>query len=200
MNRRLTPVRGLAFALGAIGAVLIGSAAYIPAKAALAQVLLERAWAKARAGEESAKPWPWADITPIAKLEIPRLDRRAIVLEGASGAAMAFGPGHMENTPKIGSHGTAIVAAHRDTDFEFLGELSAGDRIVAVTTDGRRHLFKMVEARIVRADASGLDPEETGPTGARLALVTCYPFRGVLHSPLRYVVIADRETEVSGKE
>jgi sortase A len=193
MSLRLTPVRGAASALAAVGAVFIGSAAYIPAKAALAQVLLERAWARARAGDTNAKPWPWADIKPIAKLEIPRLNRRAIVLEGASGAAMAFGPGHMENTPEIGTHGTSIVAAHRDTEFEFLGELSEGDRIAVVTADGRRHLFRMVAAKVVQADASGLDPEEEGPTGARLALVTCYPFRGVLHSPLRYVVIADSD-------
>ena len=53
--------------------------------------------------------------------------------------------------------------------------------------------FRVVETRIVRADASGLDPADSGPTGARLALVTCYPFNGVLRSPWRYVVLADRE-------
>jgi hypothetical protein len=51
----------------------------------------------------------------------------------------------------------------------------------------------VVEMRVVRDDASGLDPEDNGPTGARLALVTCYPFNGVLRSPWRYVVLADRE-------
>jgi sortase A len=65
--------------------------------------------------------------------------------------------------------------------------------LVAATSDGRRTAFKVVGAHIVRADASGLDPSDRGPTGARLAMVTCYPFNGVLHSPWRYVVIADRE-------
>ena len=45
----------------------------------------------------------------------------------------------------------------------------------------------------MRADVSGLDPGDGGPTGARLALVTCYPFNGVLRGPLRYVVVADRD-------
>ena len=33
--------------------------------------------------------------------------------------------------------------------------------------------------------------------GERLALVTCYPFDGMFHSPLRYVVIADRVADVT---
>ena len=189
--RALRPA--LLAALFASGAALIASAAYIPAKAALAQVLLERAWERARAGEAGAKPWPWADVSPVAVLEVPRLGERSIVLEGASGAAMAFGPGHMINTPPIGSRGTAVVAAHRDTQFRYLREISEGERIVVETADGRRSAFRVVELRIVRADTSGLDPDDGGPTGARLALVTCYPFNGVLRSPWRYVVLADRE-------
>jgi len=98
-------------ALLASGAALIASAVYIPAKAALAQVLLERAWDRARSGDANAKPWPWADVSPVAVLEVPRLDERSIVLEGASGEAMAFGPGHMSNTPPIGARGTAPPTA-----------------------------------------------------------------------------------------
>lgn len=178
----------------ATGAILVASAAYIPAKAALAQVLMERAWERIRAGEPGAKPWPWADISPVAVLKVPRLGAGSIVLEGASGEAMAFGPGHMINSPAIGARGTAVVAAHRDTQFRYLREIAEGERIVVETADGRLSAFRVVEIRVVRADASGLDPDDGGPTGARLALVTCYPFNGVLRSPWRYVVLADLET------
>lgn len=186
-------LRLTAFALMAAGAALVASALYIPAKAALAQLLLERAWARTQAGEGAVRPWPWADITPVAVLEVPRLGERSIVLEGASGQAMAFGPGHMINTPPIGARGTAVVAAHRDTQFSYLHDVREGDRIVVETADREQSAFRVVETRIVRADASGLDPGDGGPTGARLALVTCYPFNGVLRGPLRYVVVADRE-------
>lgn len=182
-----------ALVLMAAGIALVASALYIPAKAALAQVLLERAWARTQSGESGVRPWPWADITPVAVLEVPRLGERSIVLEGASGQAMAFGPGHMINTPPIGARGTAVVAAHRDTQFRYLQDVKNGDRIVVETADGVRSAYRVVETRVVRADASGLDPTEGGPTGARLALVTCYPFNGVLRGPLRYVVLADRE-------
>lgn len=186
-------LRLTAYALMAAGAALVASALYIPAKAALAQVLLERAWARTQAGESDVRPWPWADITPVAVLEVPRLGERSIVLEGASGQAMAFGPGHMVNTPPIGARGTAVIAAHRDTQFSYLRDVKYGDRIVVETADGEHSAFRVVDTRVVRADASGLDPEDGGPTGARLALVTCYPFNGVLRGPLRFVVLADRE-------
>ena len=193
MSKRVPRRAAPAVILLTAGAVFLFAALYIPAKAAVAQVLLERAWARAKAGEPAPKPWPWADIAPVAKLDVPRLNQHTIVLEGTSGAALAFGPGHMQNSPPIGAAGTAIIAAHRDTQFHFLKALVPGDRVVAATSDGRRTVFRVVATRIVQADASGLDPAYPGPAGARLALVTCYPFDGVLHSPWRYVVLADRE-------
>jgi sortase A len=192
-------LRLTALALMAAGTALVASALYIPTKAALAQVLLERAWARTQAGESGVRPWPWADITPVAVLQVPRLGERSIVLEGASGQAMAFGPGHMINTPPIGARGTSVVAAHRDTQFSYLRDVKNGDRIVVETADGTHSAFRVVETRVVRADASGLDPGDEGPTGARLALVTCYPFNGVLRGPLRYVVLADREMTTAAR-
>ncbi len=176
-----------------VGTAFISRAAYIPAKAALAQVLLRQAWARAQAGEGAVKPWAWADIAPIAEIEVPRLKQHEIVIEGVSGQAMAFGPGHMPNTPSIGSGGTSIVAAHRDTQFRFLKDLVAGDRIETTDASGRHNIFRVAETRVVKADASGIDPADGGSSGVRLALVTCYPFNGVFHSPWRYVVLADRD-------
>jgi sortase A len=189
--RNISVRRVLSAGLLVVGAVFLLRAAYIPAKAALAQVLLEQAWAKARADGVAVKPWPWADIATVAEIAVPRLGRHDIVLEGVSGQAMAFGPGHMPNTPAIGAPGTAVVAAHRDTQFAYLKDVVPGDRIEARGADGRTHVFRVASTRIVRADASGLDPGDGGPNGARLALVTCYPFNGVFHSPWRYVVLAD---------
>jgi len=174
-----------------LGAALVTYSFYTPAKAALAQLLLERAWTRVERGEANAKPWPWADISPLAKIEVPRLGQRDLVLEGASGQAMAFGPGHMPNTSQIGARGTAIIAAHRDTQFAMLKDVRIGDLIIAETRDGNHTTFRVTSMRVVKADASGLDPADPGPTGARLALVTCYPFAGLLHSPWRYVVLAD---------
>jgi sortase A len=189
--KRAKLVSILAAAAVAFGTILVAQALYIPAKAALAQVLLERAFTRGVATGTPARPWPWADMTPEARLVVPRLGIESIVLTGASGQAMAFGPARMQNTKPLGARGTTVIAAHRDTSFRFLKALRPGDVIETETAGGLRYAFRVTESRIVRANASGLDPADAGPGGARLALVTCYPFDGVLKSPWRYVVIAD---------
>jgi sortase A len=75
-----------------------GAAAYIHAKALLAQALLARAWDRTLAGERAVRPWPWADMHPIARLRAPAHGRDLIVLDGASGQALAFGPAHIVGT------------------------------------------------------------------------------------------------------
>ena len=127
--------------LALLGAVLLGQGAWIHVKALLAQILLERAFAASLASGNAVKPWPWADTWPVARIEVPRLGRGAIVLAGSSGQALAFGPGHVERTPDAGEAGTAVYAAHRDTHFAFLADLEPGDEIRVTRQDGARFRF-----------------------------------------------------------
>ena len=48
----------------AVGLALCVQGLWIPAKAALAQVLLERAFERSVATGRPVKPWPWADTWP----------------------------------------------------------------------------------------------------------------------------------------
>ena len=59
--------------LVALGAWQLGRGAWIQAKAWLAQSLIAHAWARTLSGERQAKPWPWADTWPVARLTVPRL-------------------------------------------------------------------------------------------------------------------------------
>src|SRR5690349_14921144 len=102
----------LAFALAAAGLVLFGQGAYIHAKALLAQVLLERAFAETITTGNNTKPWSWADTWPVARIAVPRIKAAAIVLHGSSGQALAFGPGQVERTPDAGERGVTIYSAH----------------------------------------------------------------------------------------
>lgn len=180
----------LAGLLAVVGIGYLGSSWWIEAKAVLAQVLLERAWAATLEVKEPVKAWGWADTWPVASIEVPRLGKKVIVLKGASGEAMAFAPGHMEGTPLPGEPGTSIIAAHRDTHFEFLEEVEVGDEILVTRADGARISFRARERRIVRADGSGLEP---ALGDGRLALVTCYPFGAMTSGPLRFVIMAERQ-------
>lgn len=186
--RRIGIVMPLALILVLSGGVLVAQAAYIHAKALLAQILLEHAFAQTLATGQDVKPWSWADTWPVARVSVPRLNASAIVLAGASGQALAFGPGHVERTPAAGEPGTAVYSAHRDTHFDFLGKVVVGDEILVTRRDGREVRFRVTATSIVRWDASGIDP---AADGRRLALVTCWPLDGKFSGPLRYVVHAE---------
>src|SRR5947208_7104291 len=127
MRRSLIPI-----ILALAGLVLFEEGAYIHAKAVVAQLLLERAFSETIATGRDVKPWSWADTWPVARIEVKRLDASAIVLEGSSGQALAFGPGHVELTAIAGERGVAVYSAHRDTHFRFLKDIQVGDEI-AVT-------------------------------------------------------------------
>ena len=98
----------VATALFFAGLILLGQGVWIHAKALLAQVLLERAFAQSVATGAIVKPWSWADTWPVAVIELPRLGARVIALAGGTGQALAFGPGHVELTPEAGERGTAV--------------------------------------------------------------------------------------------
>ncbi len=169
------------------GFSLVGQGLYIKAKAVLAQVLLERAWSRALAGEAAPKAWPWADTWPVAKLSLPRIQKKTVVLNNASGEAMAFGPGLVAGTPLPGRPGTSVISGHRDTHFEFLRDVRLGDTIEVRTRANKRLTYKVDYMEVVDASASGIEPYAPGES---LALVTCWPFDDKNPGPLRYVVYA----------
>jgi sortase A len=173
--------------LALAGLVLLGQGTYIHAKALVAQVLLERAFAETIASGRTTKPWSWADTWPVARIEVKRLHASAIVLAGSSGQALAFGPGHVERTPDAGERGVAVYSAHRDTHFSFLRDVAIGDEIAITRRDGQIFRYRADGASVVRFDASGIDPLTDG---YELVLSTCWPFDAVMPGPERYVLHA----------
>lgn len=191
--------KGLAVLVAAAGLGAVGFGAWIPAKAVLGQVLLERAWERVQTGAETpeaGRPWPWADTEPVARLTAPRAGGSVLVLAGASGQTLAWGPGHLPGTPLPGAPGNAVVAGHRDTHFAFLEDLRPGDRLEVEGPDGRTRAYRVESAEVVpESDTRWLrQPVEPGREafrGRALTLVTCYPFDAVVPGgPLRYVVRA----------
>jgi sortase A len=173
--------------VAAAGLLLCGQGAWIHAKAMLAQVLLDRAFAQTIATGHEVKPWSWADTWPVARIEVKRLGARAIVLAGSSGQALAFGPGHVERTPDAGERGVAVYSAHRDTHFAFLKDVVVGDEILVTRNDGQQFRYRVNGTSVVRFDASGIDPLTDG---YRLVLSTCWPFDALTSGPERYLVHA----------
>lgn len=174
------------------GMLLAGHGGYIYAKARLAQVLLDNAWTRTLHGEQQAKPWRWADTWPVARVAFPRQGQSFIVLAGASGRTMAFGPGHVDGTAAPGERGNCVISAHRDTQFAVLRDVDIGDAIDVETRSGATVRYRVRSIRIVnRRDGAVL--RDMGDR--RLTLITCYPFNAVRPGgELRYAVVAISST------
>ena len=187
-GRRFAAIAALMLALG--GFWQIGQAGYIHAKAWLAQALIADAWSRTRDGERQARPWPWADTWPVARLRVPARKVDAYVLAGANGRTIAFGPGHVFGTAAPGEPGNSVIGAHRVTHFAFLHWVRNGDLIELDTHQGRTVRYRINHMEVV--DKSDTRPLTQSSPRRELTLVTCYPFDALkAGGPLRYVVSAE---------
>lgn len=152
----------------------------------LAQVLLERAWNISLQDGVVVKPWPWADSWPVGRLRQARLGVDLIVLEGASGEALAFGPGRLEAGDILGGNWHSVLAGHRDTSFSFLQELRVGDTLELEGRDGEKS-YRVSSTKTIPARDLYLDSQ----VPQTLSLVTCYPFDAIVpHTKMRFLVTA----------
>ena len=185
------PLAALALMLALVGACHLAAAGWIHAKAHLAQRLIAAAWASARDGGPARRPWPWADMRPIARLAVPARAIELFVLDSATPRALAFGPAHVGGTASPGMPGNSVLVAHRDTHFAFLRDVAVGEAIEVESARGRTTRYRVAETAIVdQSDARVLDAGDD----TRLTLITCYPFDAVQPGTRqRYVVVAERD-------
>lgn len=179
--------------VGCFGLYLFGHGTYMGAKAATAQILLDRAWSKIETQDmASAAPWPWLDAQVVGRLSAPDLGASAVILDTDSGQALAFGPALISGTARPGAVGTIGIAAHKNTHFKFLKDLKIGDRLSLDSADGLQD-YIVRRTEIIDTRREGLS---ANMTTSELALVTCYPFDALsFNGPLRFIVYADLVSE-----
>jgi LPXTG-site transpeptidase (sortase) family protein len=123
----------------------------------------------------------------LARLEIPKLNMSAIVVEGTGNAQLARGPAHFIGTAHPGQPGNCAIAGHRNVFgswFKDLNLLRPGDMITIQTPQGSYN-YKVTKSRIVMSnDLSVLRPTKA----ATLTLVTCM----VPHAKHRLVVFGQK--------
>jgi LPXTG-site transpeptidase (sortase) family protein len=124
----------------------------------------------------------------VGRLEIPRLELAANILEGTDEATLDKAIGHIKGTPLPGQPGNSSLSAHRDTIFRPLRNIKAKD-VITVTTPSASITYSVVSTSIVEpTDVSVLKPGKSDS----LTLVTCYPFYFVGPAPKRFIVRANR--------
>lgn len=189
MRKALSFKRRLAILCMLVGFALVAKASYIHIKAGVAQLLISSAWEARAKNQLPAKPWPWADTWPVAKIEIDALGVTQYIMSDVSGQSLAFGPGMLREGVVPGATGATYLAGHRDTHFKFLQDLHAGMDIKVSNYLGEKQRFVVDDAFVINTDTHQLFPSTDSNT---LTLITCYPFNAldVGHTPLRYVVTA----------
>jgi sortase A len=188
-RRRLAALASLLLA-----ALLAADAGVIHAKAQLAQWLLRDAWQARNDSGVAPRPWPWADLSPVATLHAPRLGIAQIVVSGDSGRSIAFGPGWAEASAAPGGPGTTVISGHRDTHFDWLRLLRIDDVLQVDGGGGRRH-YRVTATHVADATAHRLALDADSD---RLLLVTCWPFDALTSGGAeRYVVTAEACAECS---
>lgn len=171
---------------GLIGLATFAYGAYIPIKAELAQYLIHRAWVESIATGEQVKPWGWADMHPVLRLQSENHNQDLIVLAGDTGNVLAFGPGLSSETPYLNDSSSLLISAHRDTHFAFLQYAGIGDEIIVTNIDNTSSTYKVGNIEIIDTTKQGIT---ISGDQSEIKLVTCYPFNAVVAGgSLRYVV------------
>jgi sortase A len=172
---------------------LVG-AGLIWGKAWLAPILIERAWEVDKANGWSAanptKPWGWADTYPAMKLSVERAGKiieEQFVLAEPTMRALAFGPVLLDDSD------ATILFGHRETHFKMLGDLDAGDRIIADLRGGAQRVWTVRTNWVTTEDAMFVPDRSNNHTRRDLLMVTCYPLDGLTPTDQRYIVWATAE-------
>ncbi len=164
----------------------VSGSSYMLVKAHLSQYLISRAWQQTLDDNGQHLPWDWADTYPIFEMYFPRLDKKSIVLEGASGRNMAFSAAHSYESGLPGENKSTIVSGHRDSHFQHLQYLRKGDKII-VNSINQSHTYRVSNIKIVDSKIEKLAIRSTN----EIILTTCYPFDAFqTGGNLRFVVYA----------
>jgi sortase A len=128
------------------------------------------------------------EMSPIARLEIPRVHISAMVAEGTSSRVLSRAIGHATGTALPGQPGNITLAAHRDTFFRHLRDVRWGD-MIELKVQGHEYRYQVRFTAVV-------GPKETWvlkPTEKEaLTLLTCYPFHFIGPAPDRFIIRARR--------
>ncbi len=118
-------------------------------------------------------------LTPLGVVNIPKIDSKQPLIEGAGKTELHYGVGHLKGTAAVGTVGNCVVAGHRNYTYgqvwNRLNEVAEGDEVIITRTDGKVFTYRVFEIKIYEpGDAEILSWYQDTK---QLTLITCDPVR-----------------------
>ncbi|SMP68017.1 class D sortase [Anoxynatronum buryatiense] len=132
----------------------------------------------------------------LGSLEIPAIDAKMPVVQGASDHNLKTAAALLDGTSPIGSIGNAAIAAHRSHTygrfFNRLNEVKLGDTI-HITTPEETYVYRVYEIKVVEpTDLSVLNRNSRDKV---VTLITCDPIYVASHRLIIHGVMVESEEE-----
>jgi len=125
----------------------------------------------------------------IGIINIPRIDLRAPIAEGADLDTLRFAIGHMESTTALGQIGNSVIAGHRShsfgTYFNRLDEMQLDDEIIVETGS---QTITYVVYDILLVEPNDISVLKNSSKYKVLTLVTCDPVYNPTHRLIVHAV------------
>lgn len=125
----------------------------------------------------------------IGIIEIPSLDIKYPVFEGAGSVQLNEGIGHMTNTTELCGKGNCVLAGHngsrRGVYFTYLCNIEAGAKVVLTNRKKEKHEYTVKEMKVVNPYDEWVTEQTEGES---LTLFTCAE-----HGTKRFVVKCEPE-------
>ena len=169
-----------------IGLIGIAKASMQPIKAIIGQHYLEVAWKESLKANKLSRPWRSADFYMIGELTVPKLNISRVILNNASGEAMAWGIGRVNSVQFSKNRKPIILAGHRDSHMQFMSKLNIGDKIELMMSDGLLKTYTVSKTKILNKPVLNVGKEN-------LILTTCWPFSTQRSGNKRYIISAALE-------
>ncbi len=164
----------------------------------LSQYLLRQAWEKSLNEGKSVRPWLGAHVSPVARIEVPRLGADLLVLTGGGEWETRLGAVLLPGAALPGGAGNSVVFGASEPQFRFLRQLRPGDELLVETRARALHRYRVLEA----GHLAKSDRRLRASTGeARLTVAICSPVQPTRSGATScYAVVAEREFAPPSKQ
>jgi sortase A len=158
------------------------------------QGLLHTAWVRTQSSGHQVQPWPWAETVPIARLSIPRLNAKHVVLAYTDQKLPPIAITHANSSIPPGELGNSILNISPEGYRSFLRRLKPGDILLLESVHSGLWRYRVSTIYVVeKSNTVLIEPS----LNRRLTLVSCYRCDQQQKNRFRYVVVAEEMERVS---